>query len=147
MNWIQRILNAIAGVATDIDPLVMGRVQIAATTIDLDQGVGVYNLFTGTAQAVILESLNIKLPTGAPGGTLTSISIETDDATQGIIISLADGDVANLLTEADLGWTGTLYIRVGTGITLSIAGGPSVADYICDVTAKCRAVVSGGYLA
>ena len=132
MNWIQRILQF--------------RSQIAATTIDLDQGIGTYDLFTGTAEVVILESLNIKLPTGAPGGTLTSISIQTDDATPGVIISAANGDVANLLTEADLGWTGTLYITVGTKIRLTIAGGPSVADYICNVTAKCRAVVAGGNL-
>lgn len=126
---------------------VTGKLQIAATTIDLDQGIGTYDLFTGTAQAVILESLNIKLPTGAPGGTLTSISIQTDDATPGVIISAADGAVANLTSEADIGWTGTLYITVDTKIQLTIAGGPSVADYICNVTAKCRAVVAGGYLA
>ncbi|GAI70679.1 unnamed protein product, partial [marine sediment metagenome] len=128
-------------------PLVIGKAQIAATTIDLDLGIGSHDLFTGTAQAVILESLNIKLPTGAPGGTLTSISIETDDATPGVIIDAVAGAVANLTTEADLGWTGTLYITVGTKIQLSILGGPSDADYICQVTAKCRAVVSGGYLA
>ncbi|MBA7590469.1 hypothetical protein ES708_32590 [subsurface metagenome] len=132
MNWIQRLLSRQA--------------QIAATTIDLDQGIGTYDLFTGTAEVVILESLNIKLPTGAPGGTLDSISIQTDDATPGVIISAANGAVANLLTEAELGWTGTLYITVGTKIQLTIAGGPSGADYICNVTAKCRAVVAGGNL-
>ena len=147
MNWIQRLLNAIAGVATDIDPRVMSRAQIAATTIDLFQAANTYDLLLGTAQAVILESLNIKLPTGAIGGTITGITIQTDDATPGVIIDAAAGAVANLLTEADLGWTGTLYITVGTKIRLSIVGGPAGAEYICNVTAKCRAVVSGGYLA
>ncbi len=125
----------------------VGVAQIVATTIDLDQGIGTYDLFTGTAQAVVLESLNIKLPTGAIGGTITGITIQTDDATPGVIIDAAAGALANLTTEADLGWTGTLYITVGTKIRLSIVGGPSAADYICNVTAKCRAVVAGGHLA
>ena len=146
-NWIQRLIDSIAGVATEADPKVMGRSQIAATTIDLDQAAGTYDLFTGTAQAVILESLNIKLPTGVPGGTLTSISIQTDDATPGVIISVANGDVANLLTEADLFWTGSMYITVATKIQLTIAGGPAGASYVCNVTAKYRAVAAGGYLA
>ena len=131
----------------DVDPRVMGRSQIAATTIDLFQAADTYDLFIGTTQVVILEGLNIKLPTGAVGGTLTGISIQTDDATPGVIISAADGVIANLTSEADLGWTGTLYITVGTKIRLTIVGGPAGAGYVCNVTAKCRAVVSEGYLA
>ncbi|GAI95284.1 unnamed protein product, partial [marine sediment metagenome] len=57
----------VAAIAADVDPKVMGRAQIAATTIDLFQAANTYDLFAGTAQAVILESLNIKLPTGVPG--------------------------------------------------------------------------------
>ena len=134
-------------IKTIIKPLVMGKAQIAATTIDLNQAAASYDLFTGTTQVVILESLNIKMPTGAAGGALTSISIQTDDATPGVIINSTDGAVANLTSEADLGWTGTLYITVGTKIRLTIAGGAHGAGYVCNVTAKCRAVVLGGYLA
>lgn len=134
-------------VETLTDPRVMGRSQIAPTTIDLNQGIGSYDLFTGTAQVVILESLNIKMPNIVCGGALTSISIQTDDVTPGVIISAADGAVANLTAEADLGWTGTLYITVGTKIQLTIAGGAHGVAYVCQVTAKCRAVVAGGYLA
>ncbi len=126
---------------------VMGRAQLAATTIDLNQAAASYDLFTGTDQVVILESLNIKMPTGAAGGALTSISIQTDDATPGVIISAVDGVVANLTSEADLGWTGTLYITVGTKIRLTIGGGAEGGAYVCNVTAKYRAVVDGGNLA
>ncbi|KKN52946.1 hypothetical protein LCGC14_0607470 [marine sediment metagenome] len=126
---------------------VMGKAQIAATTIDLNQAAASYDLFTGTTQVVILESLNIKMPTGAAGGALTSISIQTDDVTPGVIISAAAGAVANLTSEADLGWTGALYITVGTKIRLTIGGGAHGAGYVCNVTAKYRAVVSGGNLA
>ena len=135
-----------ANIPADTDPRVMGRSQIKATTINLNQVAASYNLFTGTTQAVILESLNIKMPNLAAGGALTSISIQTDDVTPGVIISAANGAVANLTAEADLGWTGTLYITVGTIIQLTIAGGAHGVAYVCNVTGKYRAVVSGGLL-
>jgi hypothetical protein len=137
----------IAAVDTDVDPRVMGRAQIAATTIDLNQAAASYDLFTGTTQVVVIESLNIKMPAEAAGGALTSISIQTDDATPSVIISAAAGAVGNLTSEADLAWTGTWYILVGTKIQLTIAGGAHGSSYICNVTVKSRAVVSGGYLA
>jgi len=136
-----------ANIPADTDSKVMGRSQIKATTIDLNQVAATYPLFTGTAQAVILESLNIKMPNLAAGGALTSISIQTDDVTPGVIISVAQGAVANLTAEADLSWIGSLYITVGTIITLTIAGGAHGVAYVCNVTAKSRAVVNGGNLA
>ena len=125
----------------------LGVAQIAATTIDLDQAAASYDLFTGTTQAVVLESLSFKTATGAAGGALTSISIQTDDATPGVIIDSTDGDVANLTSEADLGWTGIMYIAVGTKIRLTIGGGAHGSAYVCQATAKYRAVVAGGNLA
>ena len=146
MRYIKAILGASYGAAPPAGRTI-GKAQIAATTIDLDQVAATYDLFTGTDQVVILESLNIKMPTGAAGGALTGISIQTDDVTPGIIIDAADGVVANLTSEADLGWTGTLYITVATKIRLTIIGGAEGGAYVCNVTAKCRAVVAGGYLA
>ena len=67
----------VANVQADTEPKVMGRTQIAATTIDLNQAAASYDLFTGTTEAVILESLNIKMPNLAGGGALTGISIQT----------------------------------------------------------------------
>ena len=139
--------DSLEAIAAAIGTTVAGKAQLAATTISLNQGVGSYDLFTGTTQAVILESLNIKMPTGDAGGALTSISIQTDDAIPGVIIDSVIGAVANLTSETDLGWTGTLYITVGMKIQLSIAGGATGGAYVCNVTAKCRAVVDGGYLA
>lgn len=137
----------IDAIETDTDPKVMGRLQIATTTEDLNQVAGTYDLFTGTDQAVVLEKLNVKMPTGAAGGAVTSIAIATDDATVGTIIGATDGAVANLTSEADLGWTGTLLINVGTKIRLTIAGGAHGSEYLTTVIAQYRAVVSGGYLA
>ena len=138
---------AAANIPADTDSKVMGRLQIKATTIDLNQVAATYPLFTGTAQAVILESLNIKMPNLAAGGALTSISIQTDDVTPGVIISVAQGAVANLTAEADLSWTGSLYITVATIITLTIAEKAHGAAYVCNIACCYRAVVSGGNLA
>ncbi len=44
------------------DPKVMGRLQVAAITIDLQQVANTYDLFTGMDQNVVLEKLLIRLP-------------------------------------------------------------------------------------
>ncbi len=125
----------------------VGTVQIANTTEDLNQAASTYDLFTGTTQPVILKALTIKMPTGAAGGSLTSISIQTDDATPGVIISSTLGAVANLTSEADIGWSGEMRIDVGTKIQLTIAGGAHGSEYITKITATYEATVAGGTLA
>ncbi len=139
----------VAAIAALVNARVMGRAQIAATTIDLQQAAASYPLFTGTTQDVVLEKLVIRLPNVdcSDDAALTSISIQTDDVTPQVIISAVDGAVANLTAEAQLQWTGAILIKVGTLIRLTIAGGPADAPTVCDVVAEARAVVSGGYLA
>lgn len=125
----------------------VGTVQIANTTEDLNQAASTYDLFTGTTQPVILKALTVKMPTGAAGGALTSISVQTDDATPGVIISSALGAVANLTSEADIGWSGEMRINTGTKIQLTIAGGAHGSEYIATITATYQAIVIGGTLA
>ena len=128
----------------------VGKLQIASTTEDLNQGAASYDLFTGTAQDLIIESLLIRMPNIVAGGAITSISIQTDDATPQVLISAADGAVANLTAEAQLAWqnfNAPVLIKTGTKIQLTIAGGAHGIAYVCDVVAKVRAVTSGGYLA
>lgn len=136
-------------IPADTDPKVMGRLQIKATTIDLNQVAGTYDLFTGTTQDVVVERLVIRMSGGAAGGALTSISIQTDDATPIILIDAVAGAVANLTNEAQLAWTGAALLDAGTSakIRLTIAGGATGFACVCDVIAECRAVVSSGYLA
>jgi len=125
-----------------------GRLQIISTTEDLNQPAGNYDLFTGTDDAVILERLNLKMPTGgASSGTLTSISIQTDDATPGTIISAASGAVANLVSEADLAWSGNLLVNIGTKIRLTIAGGANGSTCTSTIVVQYRAIEDGGKLA
>lgn len=124
-----------------------GVVQIVQTTESFNQAASSYDLLTGTSQAVILEGFSMKLPTGAAGGALTSVSVQTDDATPGVIISSTLGAVANLTSEAEISWTGCLLVNVGTKIQLTINGGAHGSAYTATFTAKYRAVVAGGTLA
>ena len=116
------------------------------TTIDLNQAADSYDLFTDAIQDCVLEGLIIKMPTGACGGSLTSISIQTDDATPAEFISATTGIVGNLTSEAELSWTGFSHITVGTKIQLTIAGGAHGSAYVCKVTAKYRPITNGGRL-
>lgn len=142
-----------ANIPADIDTLktatdakVAGRFQLAATTIDLNQAAATYDLFTGTTEATALEYLIIAMPNEAAGGALTSISIQTDDATPQVLVSAVQGAVANLTAEAQLYWEGKIRLAVGKKIQLTIAGGAHGSAYVCNVNVGLRAVVSGGYL-
>ena len=145
---VARIEAKLDTVVTDADPKVMGRLQVAATTIDLQQAAGTYDLFIGTTQDVVVERLLIRLPNVdvSDDVTITSISIQTNDTTPQVFISVADGAKANLTAEAQLGYTGVVMIKVGKKIQLTIAGGAADEATVCDVIAEYRAVASGGYL-
>ena len=125
-----------------------GRAQSATTTIDLEQAAAAYDLFTGTTADFIIESLNIRLPAVdvSDDANLTSIAIATEDATPFVFLTAAQGAVANLTSEAQLGWTGVGQINVGSKIQLTIAGGASDVATVCEVVAIGRAAADGGSL-
>lgn len=139
-NWIGRIINAIA------DPKVTGKLQVKATTIELNQAAGAKDLFTGTAQDVVVEKLIIRIPVDVSGGAMTSLSIQTDDTTAQVFIDSTTGAKANLTAQAQLAWTGAHLLKATKKIQLTIAGAPTGIACSCDVVAECRAVVAGGYL-
>jgi len=146
---VARIEAKLDTVVTAADPKVMGRLQVATTTIDLQQAADTYDLFIGTTQDVVVERLLIRLPNVdvSDDVTITSISIQTNDTTAQVFISAADGAKVNLTAEAQLGYTGVIMIKVGKKIQLTIAGGAADEATVCDVIAEYRAVVAGGYLA
>jgi len=125
----------------------VGEGQIATTTEDLNTGIGTYDLLTGTDAAVLLTALSIKMPTGAPGGTLASIAVATNDETPGVFLDATDGAVANLTSEAEFSWTGEMVINADTIIQLAQLGGASGAAYLVAITAKYEAIADTGYLA
>ena len=128
--------------------LLAGEIQLAETTEDLNQIAASYDLFTGTAQAVWLTGFSVKMPDDlCSAATLTSISVQTDDSTPVVLVSAANGAVANLTAEYELTWEGKCRINVGTKIQLTIAGGAEGAEYITTATVEYRAIVDGGSLA
>lgn len=138
-NWIDLLTNIAAAN------------QLKATTIDLNQIAGTYDLFTGRIQKVLLSSLIIRMSGGAVAGAVTGITIQTDDNTPQVIIPASLGLVVNLTDEAQLAWyeagNGPIMIAVGTKIQLTIVGGAAGVDKVCDVVATFRSEVVGGYLA
>ena len=126
-----------------------GRAQAVTTTIDLNQAAASYDLFTTTTQDCTLKSLVIRLPNldCSDDANLTSISIQTDDVTAEVLLSSGDGAVANLTAESQHGYTGICFLKAGTKIQLTIAGGAADAATVCDVVAEYFSNTDGGYLA
>ena len=125
-------------------------VKRATTTINLNQAAGTYDLFTGTKDDALLVGLLLRCPNEACGGSLTSISIQTDDETAQTILSSTDGAVANLTAEAQLAWEAArigILIKTGTKIQLTINGGAHGTSYVCEVIALYQPVGTSGYLA
>jgi hypothetical protein len=142
---IAALQDAIATIPKSTDT---GVLQIAATTENLNQIAGTYDLFTASSQPAILEKLTFALPNVnvSDDVTITSISIQTDHATAQTIIDSTAGSKSNLTAEAQLSWSGNIYIPVGKKIQLTISGGAADVDTICNIIASYRAVSSGGTL-
>jgi len=141
------LLGRIRNIYANTGPTTIGKLQVAATTENLDQAAATYDLFIGTTQDVILEKLVIRIPVDVTGGACTSISIQTDDTTPQVFIDAATGAKANLTAQAQLGWTGATLIKVGKKIRLTITGAATGIACVCDIVAECRAAVAGGHLA
>ena len=141
------LMRYIKGLLDLMSPTAVGAKQMIGMTIDLNQVAGSYTILTGTAQDVVLESILIRMSGGPVGGAVTSISIQTNDATPQVYIDAVTGAVANLTNEAQLAWVGSSMIPNGVLIQLTIAGGAAGVAKVCDVVATYRAVVAGGYLA
>jgi len=141
------IINHSGGTVVNDHTIQSDQVKSAATTIDLNQAAGDYDLLTGTAGVVELNSLVITDPNLIAGGALTSISIQTNDATPQVLIDSTTGGVANLTAEAQLSWQGRIRLGVGKKIQLTIGGGATGVSYVCDIDVEFKSLASAGYLA
>jgi hypothetical protein len=142
-----------APLKTSIDAIVSataatfaGAPQTKSTTIELNQIAGNYTLFTGAGQRVVVDQLIITMPNAVAGGALTSISIQTNDATAQTFITNVQGAVANLTAENQLFTNDPISIGVGKLIQLTINGGATGAGYVCTVEVLYHAVTTGGSL-
>jgi hypothetical protein len=124
-----------------------GNPQVKVGTIDLNQAAASYDLATGTTQDVEIERFWIRMSGGAGAGALTSISIQTNDTTAQVFISSANGAVANLADQNQLAFVGSIMLKTGKKVQLTIAGGATGAARACDYGFTYRALASGGLLA
>lgn len=147
---LEALYDALSG-QVDAVNRVAGKPQCSLATVDLNQAAATYDLFTGATQDVIIDTLIFRMPNTdiSSNGTLTSISIVTDDATPTTFISTAAGAVANLTAEAQLAADihGVL-IKTGKKIRLTIAGGAvGSISVVPDIAVEYRSVINNGYLA
>jgi len=144
--------GALTALLADIDPKAMGRLQMASASWDGRVGdtAGSDVLLTATDQAVVVESV-IVVMAATPDLTndpWTGISVEDDYATTPhTFIPAANGVKANQTANAQLAWTGAVYLAVGKSIQATAIGDDADEDASITVIVLYRAVVSGGSLA
>lgn len=128
----------------------VGRYNYAATTHNLAAGAATTTLLTGTGQAVILESITVRLPDvnmSDDAGAYTGFSIQLTGTNNTTLITTAQGAKANCTAEAQMAWTGSVYVPVGELIQIVVTGGAGDATTTANIVAGYRSVVAGGTLA
>ena len=142
--------GVVTGARTAASKLFAGVLQVKATTVDLHQAAGTYDLFTATAQNVIITGLTIYIRDNVSNDTtITGITIQTDDGEPVEFVTAAMGVKANLTAESLHGREACHVLLKSTQkIQLTIVTGTADADpTTCDVVATYHAVADGGYLA
>lgn len=129
---------------------VAGKAQIKATTVDLHNDAGTYDIVTGTTANVVVEALifSPQVNVSDDVGGITAISVQTDDTNNNVFISQTEGAIANLTAYYQIASIAPILVRTGKKIQFTIYGGTADADpTTCDVIIVYRAVANGGYLA
>jgi hypothetical protein len=112
------------------------------TTINLKQAAGNYDLFTVSLSDIeVLEIAFITRNSLTGETTFSSISIQSTDTTPVEFISATAGAKANLIADACLKYDGIAKVEAGKKIQLTIAGGATAADQVCEVSIAYREVV------
>lgn len=118
-----------------------------ATTVDLQQAAGDYDLYTAAGD-VYISALSFTLPhvDCSDDATITGITIQTDDLVPVEIISAAAGAVANLTADAEFNFAAPFILADTQKIQLTIAGGAADAPTSCTVVVTFRPIDAGAYL-
>lgn len=94
------------------------------TSIDLNQAANTYDLFTATTAACIIHHIMVYIPVDISGsGSLTSISVVSNDAAPITFINTTAGAVANLTEGKILDYDGSDTVANTKDIQMVIAGG------------------------
>ena len=115
-------------------------------SVDLNQAAATYDLFTGTAQTLMIDSIVVVMPNAIAGGALTKISIQTDHTTPQVFIPNTLAVVADMNEEVQFSWSGKTVLEAGNKIQLTITGGAVGTAYVAKVYARYQTLVSGGVL-
>lgn len=123
-------------------------VIIKLIAIDLHQGAASYDLATASGGDVLIESLTVRPRIAVGGGSgLTSISVQTNDTTNQVIISSTQGALANLTAHNQLAWTGALHLVSGQKLQYTINGATAADDpTMVDIVIKYRPIAVGAKL-
>lgn len=122
---------------------------VQATTIDLQQVAGDYDLYTATTGYCFVERLVITLPNVdvTDDAAITAISIQTDTSPVVTLLSATAGAVANLAANASFIYATAFTLPTTKKIQLTVAGGAADAATVCTVVCRYTPVIPGAYLA
>jgi hypothetical protein len=109
------------------------------TTIDLNQAAGDYDLWTiGSDDIEVLEMGFITHNDLSGEATFTGITIQSTDASPVEFIGATAGAKANLTAGAHIMYDGAATVGNTKKIELTITGGATAAEQVCEVFMACR---------
>lgn len=123
---------------------------VQATTVDLHQAAGVYDLYTATTGYVFVERFTLTLPNidVSDDAAITSIAVASDTTPVVELITAAAGAKANLTANKAFAYATPFTLPTTNKIQLTIGGGTATADpTTCTVTCRYTPVIPGAYLA
>lgn len=117
-------------------------------SFSLNQAAATYTLFTASGD-VLIEDISVYC-TAAAAGPLTSVSIQTNQTTPRVFLTVAEGGVGNLLAQATIAMAEratrvNTQLRSGQLIQAVIAGGAS-ATGVLQIVVKWRPLSGVGML-
>jgi len=111
--------------------------QVKQATVDLTKAAGTYDLVTATNGGVYIDLYKLAMYVSVVGATLTSVSIQTNQAHATTILSSTEGAVANLTVGKNLVRAipviGSLYLASGEKLQYTIAGSTGTGAIIVTI--------------
>ena len=94
-------------------------------TANLAQAAATYDLCTATGGDVLIDMYNISIYVATAGATFTSVSIQTNQTNNTVILTSSEGAVANLIAQKNLVravTVGSLLLKSGQKLQYTIVG-------------------------
>lgn len=117
-------------------------------TVNINQVAADYDLCTAVGGDVLIDpSMSVTYVDVAAVAPTTSVSIHTNTASPTVLLTVAEGDVANLLAGINLhpAWDAPIVLKSGDKLQYTIAGGASAGQLTISYAYRPMAP-QGGYL-